>query len=57
MFPIVDTVTPKDLVIYFPPALNLTIETDQIVDNSFELNESLCSEEDLVFGSCEASKN
>ena len=55
MFPFMDEPTPKDLVIYFP-ALNLTIETDQIVDDSFELNESLCSEEDLVFGSCEASK-
>lgn len=55
MFPFMDEPTPKDLVIYFP-ALNLTIETEQIVDDSFELNESLCSEEDLVFGSCEASK-
>lgn len=55
LFPFADSVTPKDLVIYFP-ALELTIETDQIVDDSFALNESLCSEEDLVFGACEASK-
>lgn len=55
LFPFTDSVTPKDLVIYFP-ALELTIETDQIVDDSFALNESLCSEEDLVFGACEASK-
>lgn len=55
LFPFADSVTPKDLVIYFP-ALDLTIETDQIVDDSFELNEKLCSDEDLVFGSCEASK-
>lgn len=55
LFPFADSVTPKDLVIYFP-ALELTIETDQIVDDSFVLNESLCSEEELAFGSCEASK-
>lgn len=55
LFPFADSVTPKDLVIYFP-TLDLTIETDQIVDDSFELNEKLCSDEDLVFGSCEASK-
>lgn len=54
-FPFTDEVTPKDLVIYFPE-LDLTIETDQIVDDSFELSESLCSESDLIFGSCEAAK-
>lgn len=53
--PYADEVTPKDLVIYFPE-LDLTIETDQIVDDSFELSESLCSESDLIFGSCEAAK-
>jgi len=53
-FPYADSVTPKKLVIYFPE-LDLTIETDRIVDDSFSLNESLCSESDLVFGSCEAS--
>lgn len=55
VFPFADDITPKDLVIYFP-ALDLTIETDQIVDDSFELNEKLCSDTDLVFGACEASK-
>jgi hypothetical protein len=54
-FPFTDEVTPNDLVIYFPE-LDLTIETDQIVDDSFELSESLCSESDLIFGSCEAAK-
>ena len=54
-FPYADEVTPKDLIIYFP-ALDLTIETDQIVDDSFELDESLCSESDFVFGSCVAAK-
>lgn len=54
-FPYMDEPTPKELIIYFP-AIDLTIETDRIVDDSFELNEKLCSEEDLVFGSCESSQ-
>ena len=54
-FPRVDELAPKDLIISFP-ALGLTIETDRIVDDSFSLDEKLCSEEDLVFGSCEASQ-
>jgi hypothetical protein len=55
MLPYVSENAPKDLEIYFP-ALNLYILTDQIVDDSFELNEKLCSEEDLIFGACEASQ-
>jgi len=53
-YPHTDTLTPKELIIYFS-AIDLTIE-DQIVDDSFTLDEKLCSEEDLVFGSCEASQ-
>jgi hypothetical protein len=55
MFPIVDTVTPKELVIYFPD-LDLTIETDQIVDDTFELTESIISDDDIRFGTCRASQ-
>jgi len=54
-FPYMDEPAPKELIIHFP-AIDLTIETDRIVDDSFELYEKLCSEEDLVFGSCEASQ-
>lgn len=46
---------PKELLLYFPN-LDLRIETDQIVDDSFELNESICSDTDLVIGSCEAAQ-
>lgn len=46
---------PKKYTIYFPE-LSLTINNDQIVNNTFSLDENLCSDEDLVFGSCEASK-
>lgn len=44
----------KELVIYIPE-LDLTITNDQIVDKSFTLTESLCSNTDLTFGSCEAA--
>jgi len=54
-FPYADAVTPKELVIYFPD-LDLTIGTDQIVYDSFSLDESLCSEEDIVLGSCESAQ-
>lgn len=54
-FPYADAVTPKELVIYFPD-LDLTIRTDQIVYDSFSLDESLCSEEDIVLGSCESAQ-
>jgi hypothetical protein len=54
-FPYADAVTPKELVIYFPD-LDLTIRTVQIVDDSFSLEESLCSDEDITLGSCESSK-
>lgn len=54
ILPEVPEIAPKELEIYFPD-LDLTIRTDQIVDNSFELTESICSNSDLTFGSCEAS--
>lgn len=46
---------PKAYDIYFP-ALDLHITNDRLVDGSFELTESLCSSNDLVFGSCEAAE-
>lgn len=52
--PIVPSLSAKELRLFFPE-LNLTIETDRIVDDSFELQESLCSGIDLTFGSCEGA--
>ncbi|WP_051685338.1 hypothetical protein [Clostridium sp. KNHs205] len=54
ILPLVPSNVEKDLIIHFP-VLGLTIETDQIVEDSFSLEEALCSSEDLVFGSCESS--
>lgn len=54
-FPYLDSVVPKELIIYFPE-LDLTIETDQIVDDSFSLSESLCSTDEITLGACEAAK-
>jgi hypothetical protein len=44
----------KVLILYFPD-LDLTITNDRIVSESFSLTESICSADDLEFGSCEAS--
>lgn len=44
----------KYLTLYFPE-LDLTITNEKIVDKSFTLTESLCSETDLTFGACEAA--
>lgn len=52
--PLVTQNVPKELVIYFSE-LDFTIETDRIVDDSFSLEESLCSDTDLSFGACESS--
>ena len=50
---------PKNYDIYVP-SLDLHINSpganDKLVHGSFELNESLCSDKDLRFGSCEASE-
>lgn len=45
----------KNLQIYFP-ILNLTLTSANIISETFSLTESICSDEDLIFGSCEASK-
>ena len=45
----------KTLTLYFPD-LDLTITNDRIVSESFSLTESICSSDDLEFGSCEASQ-
>lgn len=54
LLPLVSELALKELEIYFP-SIPLTIKTDQIVDDTFELNESLCSSTDLTLGACEAS--
>ncbi|MDF2906844.1 MAG: hypothetical protein K0R34_2165 [Herbinix sp.] len=46
---------PKALSLYFP-GLGLTITNSKIVSESMELTEQICSGDDLVFGSCEASQ-
>jgi hypothetical protein len=55
MFPLVSQLADKDLEIYFP-SLDLTIDTLKVVDDSFELSESINSGSDLVFGACDASQ-
>lgn len=50
---------PKYYTIYFasiPLTINTASTNDKIVSGSFSLEESLCSDTDLVFGSCEASE-
>lgn len=53
--PNVSELSYKQLFLYFP-GLNLTITNDPIVFDSFRLEESLCSESDLIFGSCESAQ-
>lgn len=45
----------KELTIIFPD-LDITINNDKIVNESFSLEESLCSDTDLTLGSCEAAQ-
>lgn len=45
---------PKRLIISFPN-LSVTLRNEDIVSESMEISESLCSEPELRFGSCEAS--
>jgi archaellum component FlaC len=52
--PIVPQLALKELSLYFPD-LDLTIATDRIVDDSFELQENLCSSDDLTIGACEGA--
>ena len=53
-FPMADTVTPKDLEIIFDGME--PIYADQIVDDSFELTESIIYDADIRFGTCRASQ-
>lgn len=45
----------KELFLFFPE-LDILIENDRIYTESMKLTESLCSEEDLTFGGCEAAQ-
>ena len=45
---------PKRLIIHFPN-LSVTLRNEDIVSESMEISESLCSGTELRFGSCEAS--
>lgn len=53
--PIVPDNVHKELVIYFP-SINLTIQNDRIVEDSFSMEETLFSDSDIVFGSCESTQ-
>jgi hypothetical protein len=45
----------KKLTLYFPD-IDLTIENNKIVSGSFSIEEGLCSENELTFGSCESAQ-
>lgn len=53
--PLSDSTADKQMFFYFP-ALDLTITNNQIKGESFQLTESICSEEDLTFGGCESAQ-
>jgi hypothetical protein len=53
-FPLTDTITPKDLEIIFDGMD--PIYADQVVDDSFELTESIIIDDDIRFGACRASQ-
>ena len=53
-FPLTDTITPKDLEIIFDGMD--PIYADQVVDDSFELTESIITDDDIRFGACRASQ-
>jgi hypothetical protein len=44
----------KSLIVYFPE-LDVTLDIENIVGSSLILTETLCSDNDLVFGSCESN--
>jgi len=52
--PIVRRLALKELTLFFPE-LELTIGTDRIVDDTFELQENLCSTDDITLGACEGA--
>lgn len=47
----------RKILSFFFPEIDLTISTGdrKIIDESFELNEQICSTEDITLGACEAS--
>ena len=53
-FPLTDTITPKDLEIIFDGMD--PIYADQVVDDTFELTESIITDDDIRFGACRASQ-
>lgn len=53
--PLSDSIADKQMFFYFPN-LDLTITNNQIKGESFQLTESICSEEDLTFGGCESAQ-
>lgn len=52
--PLTDEIKKKRFLINFPD-LNITVENNRIVSGSAKLVESICSEQELTFGGCEAS--
>lgn len=55
VFPLCEEMAEKDLTLYFPE-LDLTIGLDKIVEDSFSMEERLCSDEDITLGACEAAQ-
>lgn len=55
VFPLCEEMAEKDLTLYFPE-LDLTIGLDKIVEDSFELSERICSDQDITLGACEAAQ-
>jgi hypothetical protein len=56
-YPLVTNLAGKELEAYFPD-LNLTVDTGLFAEDKgeFELTESICSDDDLIYGKCNASK-
>jgi hypothetical protein len=54
MFPLCEEITPKDLQIIFPGMD--PIHADQMVDDSFFLDEGIISDNNIRFGTCRASQ-
>lgn len=48
-------VTYKRLKVYFP-GIRLEVPKENVVSESFELIESICSDSDLIFGGCESAQ-
>lgn len=54
MFPFTDEITPKDLEIVFDGMDPIYV--DRVLDDTFELTESIISDNDIRFGTCRASQ-